>query len=170
MAVVTIYNDLGTPKNKVYHCFHCFSRRLQWNDLTGAMIFVFWRLSFKPPFSPSLSFIQRLLNSSSLSVIRVVSSVYLRLWTFLPEILIPICASSNPVCHMMYCAYKLNKQADNIQAWRTPFPIWNQSFVTCPVLTVASWHAYRFLRGQVKWSVTSVSKHFPQFDVTHTKT
>ena len=27
---------------------------------------------------------------------------------------------------MMYSAYKLNKQGDNIQPWRTPFPIWNQ--------------------------------------------
>ena len=37
---------------------------------------------------------------------------------------------------MMYSAYKLNKQGDNIRPWRTPFPIWNQS-VPCPVLTVA---------------------------------
>ena len=27
----------------------------------------------------------------------------------------------------MYSAYKLNKQGDNIQPWRTPFPIWNQN-------------------------------------------
>ena len=26
----------------------------------------------------------------------------------------------------MYSAYKLNKQGDSIQPWRTPFPIWNQ--------------------------------------------
>ena len=150
MAVVTIYNDLGSPKDKVSQCGNSVSpANCDATDLTGAMIFVFWRLSLKPPFSPSFSFVKRLLNSSSFSSIRVVSSVYLRLWTFLPEILIPICASSNPVCHMMYCAYKLNKQADNIQPWCTPFPIRNQSIVTCPVLTVASWHAYRFLRRQV---------------------
>ena len=29
----------------------------------------------------------------------------------------------------MYPAYKLNKQGDNKQPWRTPFPIWNQSVV-----------------------------------------
>ena len=52
----------------------------------------------------------------------------------------------------MYSAYKLNKQDDNIQPWRTPFPIWNQSVVPCPVLTVASWPAYRFLKRQVRWS------------------
>ena len=33
----------------------------------------------------------------------------------------------------MYSAYKLNKQGDNIQPWRTPFPMWNQSVVSCPV-------------------------------------
>ena len=27
----------------------------------------------------------------------------------------------------MYSAYKLNKQGDNIQPWRTSFSIWNQS-------------------------------------------
>ena len=34
---------------------------------------------------------------------------------------------------VMYSAYKLNKQGDNIQPWHTPFPIWNQSIVPCPV-------------------------------------
>ena len=32
----------------------------------------------------------------------------------------------------------------DIQPWRTSFPIWNQFVVPCPVLTVASWPAYRF--------------------------
>ena len=49
-------------------------------------------------------------------------------------------------------AYKLNKQGDDIQPWRTPFPIWNQSILPCLVLTVASWPAYRFLRRQVRCS------------------
>ena len=73
------------------------------------------------------------------SAIRVVSSAYLRLLIFLPAILIPACASSSSVFLVMYSAYKLNKQGDNIQPWCTPFPIWNQSIVPCPVLTVASW-------------------------------
>ena len=49
-------------------------------------------------------------------------------------------------------AYTLNNQGDNIQPWHTPFPIWYQSFVPCPVLTVPSWPTYRFLRRQVRWS------------------
>ena len=61
-----------------------------------AMIFVFWMLSFKPTFPLStFTFIKRLLRSSSLSAIRVVSSAYLRLLIFLPAILIPVCVSSS---------------------------------------------------------------------------
>src|SRR5574341_197386 len=63
-------------------------------------------LSFKPTFSLStFTFIKRLLSSSSLSAIRVVSSAYLRLLIFLPAILIPACASSRPAFLMMYSAY-----------------------------------------------------------------
>ena len=58
---------------------------------------------------------------------------------------------------MMYSAYKLNKQGDNIQSWHYPFPIWNQSVVPCLLLTVASWLAYRFLRRQVSWSGIPIS-------------
>ena len=57
----------------------------------------------------------------------------------------------------MYSAYKLNKQGDNIQPWLTPFPIWNQSVVPCPVLTVTSWSAYRFPKRQVRWSGIPIS-------------
>ena len=118
---------------------------------SDAMILVFQMLSFKPIFSlSSFTFIKRLFSSSSLSAIRVVSSAYLRLLIFLLAILIPACASSSPAFFMVYSAYKLNKQGENIQPWRTPFPIWNQSVIPCPVLTVASWPVYRFLKRQVR--------------------
>ena len=62
-----------------------------------AMIFIFWMLSFKPTFPLStFTFNKRLLSSSFLSAIRVVSPAYLRLLIFLPAILIPACASSSP--------------------------------------------------------------------------
>ena len=64
--------------------------------------------------------------------------------------IIKACASSSPVFLMMYSAYKLYKQGDNIQPWHTPFPIWNKYVVPCPVLTVASWTAYRFLKRQLQ--------------------
>ena len=118
--------------------------------VSDAMILVFWMMSFKPTFSlSSFTFIKRLFSSSSLSAIRVVSSAYLRVLIFLPEILIPACTSCSPAFHMMYTAYKLNRQGDNIQPWCTPFPIWNQPVIPCSVLTRTSWSAYRFLRRQV---------------------
>ena len=123
-----------------------------------AMILIFWMLSFKPTFSlSSFTFIKRFFSSSSLSSIRVVSSAYLRLLIFLLAILIPAYTSSSPAFLMMYSAYKLNKQGDNIQPSRTPFPIWNQSVVPCPVLTAASWPASRFLKRQVRWSGIPIS-------------
>ena len=80
----------------------------------------------------------RFFSFSLLSAIRMVSSAYLKLLLSLLVILIPACDSSSLAFHMMYSAYKLNKQDDNIQSSSTPFTILNQSIVPCPVLTVAS--------------------------------
>ena len=123
-----------------------------------AMIFIFWMLSFEPAFSlSSFTFIKRLVNSSSLSTIKVVSSAYLRLLIFLPTVLIPVCESSSPVFPMIYSGHKLNNQGGNIQPWSIPFPVWNQSIVPSPLVTVDSCTAYRFLRRQVRWSSTPIS-------------
>ena len=166
MAAVTFCSDFGVQENKVCHCFHCFP--FICHEVMGpdVMIFVFWMLSFKPAFSLSSStFIKSLFSSSSLSAVRLVSSTQpyqlTRLLIFLPAILILACASSSPAFLMMYSAYKLNKQSDNIQPWRIPFPIWNQSAIPCPVLTVASWPAYRFLKRQIRWSGIPISQNFP---------
>ena len=67
----------------------------------------------------------------------------------------------------MCSAYKLKKQGDNIQPWRTPFPTWKQSVLPCPVLTVASWTAYKFLKRQVRWSGIPISFRFFQFVVIY---
>ena len=63
---------------------------------------------------------------------------------------------------MMYSAYKLNKQGDNIQPWHTPFPIWNQSVVPCPVLTVVDIHT-DFCGGRSSGLVFPFFQNFPQF-------
>ena len=102
------------PKKIVCHCFHCFPIDLSWSYGTGCHDLSFLMLSFKPAFSlSSFTFIKRLFSSSSLSSIRVVSTAFLRL-IFLLAILIPDCASSSLEFHMMYSAYKLNKQGDNL--------------------------------------------------------
>ena len=81
-----------------------------------AMTLVFWMLSFKPAFSLyTFTFIKRLFSSSSLSAIRVVSSAYLRLLIFLQQSWFqPVLPPAYPAFLMMYSAYKLNKQGDNI--------------------------------------------------------
>ena len=146
MATITICSDLGAKKNKVSHCFHCLPIYLPWSDGTRCHDLSFLNVELQANiFTLLFHFDQEALCSSSLSAIRAVVSAYLRLLIFLPAILTPPCVSSSPAFLMMYSAYKLNKQGDNIQPWCTPFPSWNQSVVPCPVLTVASWPAYRFL-------------------------
>ena len=76
---------------------------------------------------------------------------------WIQAILIPACASSSPEFLMMYSAYKLNKQLDNIEPRYTPFLIWIQSKVSCQVLTIPSWPTYRFLKRQVRWSGIPIS-------------
>ena len=152
MAVITNYSDFWSTKKIKSATVSTISPSIC-HEVMGpdAMILVFWMLSYKPTFSlSSFTFIKRFFSSSWLSAIRKVSFAYLRLLIILPAILIPACASSSLTFYMMYSAYKLNKQGDNIQPWCTPFPIWNQSVVPCPVLTVASWPAYRFFKRQVR--------------------
>ena len=99
----------------------------------------------------------------------MVSSAYLRLLVFLPAIMISACASFSLAFRMIYSAYKLNKQGDNIQPCLMPFPMLKQSVVPCKFLTVASRPTYRFLRRQVRWSGNShLFKNVPQFALIHT--
>ena len=74
-----------------------------------------WVLSqlFHSPLPPST----RHFSSSSLSAIKVVSSLYVRLLMFLPAILIPASDSPSLAFRMMHSVYKLNKQGDNIQLY-----------------------------------------------------
>ena len=96
------------------------------------------------------------------------SSTYLKLLIFLPEILILVCASSSPAFHIIYSAYKVNEQGDKIQPWHTLFPILDQFIVPCLVLTVVSWPAYRCKEaGKVVW-YCQLLKNIPQFVVIHT--
>ena len=101
--------------------------------------------------------IKRLFSSSSLSFIKVVSYVYLRMLISFLIILIPACDSSSPAFLMLCSAHELNKQADNMQACHTPFPVFNQSIGPPLVLTVASSPANMFLRIQVRWSGIPIS-------------
>ena len=112
----------------------CFISPFICHEMMGldAMILVFWMLSFNPAFSLSyFTFIKILFNSSSISATRVISSACLRLLIFLLAILIPTCDSSSPAFHMIYSAYKLNKQGDSVRL----LDVLLSQFLCCSILS-----------------------------------
>ena len=99
------------------------------------------------PASPGLK-----LFSSSLSAIRVVSSVYLRLLIFLPAILIPACDSSSPEFLFMYSFPSFEPVCCSMFDF-------NCCFLTCIQVSQET--------GKVVW-YSHLLKNFPQFVVIHT--
>ena len=93
---------------------------LLWSDGTGCHDLSFLNVEFQS------SFFILLWPSSRGSLVPLcflpLGCYHLRLLIFLQANLIPACDSSSPVFHMIYSAYELNKQDDNIQPWCTPFP------------------------------------------------
>ena len=76
-----------------------------------------------------------------------------------------LCFIQPSISHDILC---IEKQSGNIQPWCTLFPVWNQSILSCQVLTVASWPAGRFLRRQGRWSGILISLRIFQFVVINT--
>ena len=138
-----------------------------WDWCHDLSFFECWALN-QCVYSSSFTCIKRLFNSSSLSAIRMMPSAYLMLLVLLLANIIPDCATSSQAFPVMQSEYILNKQGDNTQPWHAPFPILNQSIVSCLVLTVASWPANRFLNRQVRWSGIPIFKNFLHFVVIHT--
>ena len=132
MAAVTIFSDFGAQGINSLTISIVSSSICHEVMGPDAMILAFWMLSFKSVFfvllfhfhQEALKFLFTFFRKGG--VICVLESL-----TFLPATLIPTCTSSSLAFCMIYFAYKLNKQGDNIQPWRTPFLIWNQSVVSC---------------------------------------
>ena len=124
---------------------------------------------FRSAFSlSSFTLIKRLFISSSFFAIRVVSSSYLRLLIFLLGFLIPACDWFSLEFHIMYSAYNLKKQGDNIQLCHTPFLVLNLSIVPCVILTCFLTHIQVSQEtSQVVW-YSYLFKNFPYFTVIHT--
>ena len=75
-----------------------------------------------------------------------------------------------PAFCMMYSAYKLKKQGDSIQSWRTPSPVWN-SFPIFPNMSSSNccfltWIQISQEAGKVVW-YSHLFQNFPQFVVIH---
>ena len=129
MAIATIHSDFWAKGGKkICHCFH-FSPSVC-HEMMGpdAMILVSLMLNFKPSFHSLLSppSWNSLVSCHFLPLVwylrlLIFLPAYLRLLIFLPAILIPACDSSSLALCMIYSAYKLKKQADNIQLSCTAF-------------------------------------------------
>ena len=155
MAAVTICSDFGAQENKVSLFPHLFAMNW-WDQMPWFSFFECWVLS--QLFHSSLS------SSSRCSLVPFHflpwGWYYLHIWCywyfswqcwFNLEL--------HSAQHFSWCILhvSLNKQGDNMQPWCTPFPVLNQFVVPCPVLTIASWPVYRFLRRQIRWSGIPIS-------------
>ena len=75
MAAVAIHCDFGAQEKKICHCFHFFLMYLPWSDGTGCHDPRFLNVEFKASFLTLLFLPHQGLFSSSLSAIRVLSSI-----------------------------------------------------------------------------------------------
>ena len=160
MAAVTICNYFGGPQNSVslFPMFPPLFTLKRWDQTPWSLFSECWVLSqlFTLLFHFHQEALQFLLTFCHKGGVICI----LRLLISLVETLVPAQASCSPEFFMMFSSYKLNNQGDNIQPWCTPFLIWNQSILPCPVLTVASSPAYMFLRRQIRW-YSHFFKNFP---------
>ena len=169
MAAITIKSDFGAPKNKVWHCFHCFPIYFPWRDGTRCHNLHFLMLSFKPAFLlSSFTFIKRPFSSCSLSAIRVVSSAYLRLLIFLLAILIP--AVFLPVQRFSWCTL----HRSYISRWQYTALTHSFSYLEPVCCSMSSsnccfltWIRISQEAGQVVW-YSHLFQNYPQFLVIHT--
>ena len=133
-------------------------------------------LSFKSVFPlSSFTFTKRFFNSSLLSGIRVISSLYLRLLVVLPTLVIGISESGfwlvlHPIQHFTCCTlpislistvtiYSLMHSFLNLEPLHCSMSNSNCCFLTCIQISQEA--------GKVVW-YTHVFKNFPQFVVIHT--
>ena len=116
-----------------------------------AMIFAFGMLSFKPTFSlSSFTFIKRLFSSSLLSATRMVSSAIWSYWYFSQQSWFQLVL--HPAWHLTWCTLHIS-QIRRVTIYSLDILLFRFGIVcfSCPVLTIASWPACRFLSRQVRW-------------------
>ena len=61
------------------------------------------------------------------------------------------------VCKAMSLLFTMISRLIIACLYSSTIPIWNQSVFPCPVLTVASWPAYKFIQRQIRWSGIPIS-------------
>ena len=124
MAAVIVDSDFGAQENEIWHSFHFFSICYEVMGLDAMIQFDCWTLNhlFQSPVSPT--------SRGSLVPLHFLP---LKWYHLLSEVVDISCCNLNsilwviqPAFHMIYSAYNLNKQGENIQPWSIPFPILNQ--------------------------------------------
>ena len=132
------------------------------------MIFVFWMLSSKPAFSLYLIFTKKLFSPSSVSALKVVSAAYLKLVTFLWAVPSSLCFIQPGISRDEL--YKLNRQGDSVQPWRTPFPTLNLSHCSMSISNCCFLTSIQVSQetGKVFFS-SHLFKNFSQFVVINSQ-
>ena len=92
-----------------------------------AMTFVFWMLSWSQLFRSPLSSLSRDSLVPFHFFCQKGAVIYISEFVDISPGSFDSSLWSSPAFRMIYSAYKLNKQGDNIQPWCIPFPIWKQS-------------------------------------------
>ena len=154
MAAVTVHNDFGAQKIKAVS-FLLFPQPFAmkwWDQMPWSSFFECWDFKFNQLFHSLLSvFFKRLFSS----------------FAFCHKVGVICISEVIDISPGNLDSSSCFLQGGNIQPWCVPFLIWNQSVAQCPVLTVASWPAYRFLRRQLRWSGIPISFRIFQFIVIH---
>ena len=156
MAAVTVHSDFGARENKICHCFHFPPFYLPWSGGTGChdlsfLVITFLSQLFHSPLSPS--------SRSSLASLQFLPLEWYHLhiwgcWYFSWQSWFQLVIHPTWYLNGIFC---VEVKWTRWQYTALTYSILNQSIVPCPVLTIASWPAYRFLRKQIRWFGMSVS-------------
>ena len=159
MTAVTICSDFGARENKICHCFHFSPIYMPWNDGTGCHDLCFLNIALSQLFHSPLSLSSR---GSLVPLCFLPLEWYhlhmLACWYFSWQSWFQLVL--HPAQHFTWCTLYISytSMVTGLQPWCSPFPILKQSIIVpCPVLTSASWPAYRFHRRQIWWSGISIS-------------
>ena len=132
---------------------------LPWSDGTRGHDFIFWVLSFKPAFSlSSFTFIKRLFSSFFFhkgGVICISEVIGISPGNLDSS----LCFIQPGILHSVLCI-EVKLKRWQYTASMYSFPDLEPVRVPSPVLTVASWPAYRFLKRQVRWSGIPIFEEF----------
>ena len=110
------------PQNKISHCFHCFPIYLPWSDGTRCHDLRFLNVEFSANFFTLLFYFHQEAFQFLFTLCHKCGIICMsELVDISPGNLDSSLCFIQPSISLIYSAYKLNKQGNNMQPWRTPF-------------------------------------------------